>query len=115
MADLCVKPPIVAVAVVPVLCIILKPVREGVRALENRQRTAGLRKPFFNHEGQTSREEVAFSLPQKRSGTNHSYSGCGGGGPVLSSVPGTQQMTKGDLGQMTCPLLPLVSSFVKLG
>ena len=37
MADLCVKPPIVAVAVVPVLCIILKPVREGVRALENRQ------------------------------------------------------------------------------
>lgn len=104
VADLRVKPPIVAVAVMPVLCIILKPVREGVRALEDRQHAVALRKSCFPQEGQASRKEVAFSLPQKRSGTNHSCHGCGDGDPVLGPVPGTQHMTKCDLGQMTCSL-----------
>lgn len=71
MADLGVKPPVVAVTVMPVLCIILQSVGEGVRALDDKEHTGDLRKPFFNQEGQTPREEVTAELPQKRSGNFH--------------------------------------------
>lgn len=37
MADLGVKPPVVAVTVMPVLCVILQPVGEGVRALDDKE------------------------------------------------------------------------------
>ena len=37
IADLGVKPPVIAITVMPVLGIILQPVREGVRALEDKE------------------------------------------------------------------------------
>ena len=36
MADLCVKPAVTAITVVPVLGLVLQPVREGVGALEDK-------------------------------------------------------------------------------
>lgn len=41
MADLSVKPPIVAVTIMPELSVILQPIREGVLALEDRQHAHG--------------------------------------------------------------------------
>lgn len=41
MADLGVKSPIVAVTVVPVLSVVLQPIREGVPALEDEEHTCG--------------------------------------------------------------------------
>lgn len=60
MADLGVKPAIAAVAVMPVLGVELQPVREGVRALEDKEHTRRWRKPFCR-EGWVSWQDVASS------------------------------------------------------
>lgn len=41
MADLGVKPPVVAITVMPVLCVVLQSVGEGVGALDDKEHTGG--------------------------------------------------------------------------
>lgn len=78
MADLGVKPAIAAVAVMPVLCLVLQPVREGVCALEDMEHARrGEEAPLPRRTGVMARGGfLTFSWPQRSRGSYSGYRGC---------------------------------------
>lgn len=78
MADLGVKPAIAAVAVMPVLCLVLQPVREGVRALEDMEHARRAEETLLpGRTGVMARGGfLTFSSPQRSHESYSGYRGC---------------------------------------